>query len=314
MEKTHYKVSVVVCTYNRASILWETLMALADQTVSRESYEVVVVDNHSTDNTLEVAKLFETELKNFKAVYEPEQGLSHARNRGYKQTSAEWVAYLDDDARASKTHVEQILHTIDNHAFDCFGGVYIPWYRYGKPEWFKDRYASNIHIQSHIGELPGSSYLSGGNFVIKRNILTRLGGFSVTLGMKGKTTAYGEETHLQLELRRHQYIIGFDPELIVQHAVVEKKMSVRWFLKSGYASGRDYWESHGTIPSLSGITMPIVKDVIKTFFRLPRHLLKLRLPHYHIQNFSIDIFHPLFYRFGVAVSGVKKILNRVSEQ
>ncbi|MGD8380729.1 MAG: glycosyltransferase, partial [Syntrophobacterales bacterium] len=94
------KISVIVCTYNRAELLGGTLRTLCHQTLDTSEYEVIVVDNNSTDNTREVVDEFCRRSSNVRYCFEPQQGLSHARNQGLQEAKGKYVAYIDDDARA----------------------------------------------------------------------------------------------------------------------------------------------------------------------------------------------------------------------
>ena len=102
------KISVIVCTYNRAYLLKNCLRSLVDQLVETSTFEVIIVNNNATDDTEEVAKSFTEKYPNFRYIIEPNQGLSNARNRGYKEAKGEYVAYIDDDARAYTDWVENI--------------------------------------------------------------------------------------------------------------------------------------------------------------------------------------------------------------
>ena len=90
--------SVVVCTYNRATMLAHVLDSLSQQTISSEKLEVIVVDNNSQDETVDIAKKLLSQFKNHQFLHEPQQGLSYARNCGWRAASGEYVAFLDCDA------------------------------------------------------------------------------------------------------------------------------------------------------------------------------------------------------------------------
>jgi len=90
-------ISVIVCTYNRAELLRELLPTLCEQTVAFTQYEVIVIDNGSTDHTKTVAAVFAARYPQVRYCYEPRQGLSHARNRGWQEAKGDYVAYIDDD-------------------------------------------------------------------------------------------------------------------------------------------------------------------------------------------------------------------------
>lgn len=94
------KISVVVCTFNRADILPLALQSLCEQTPHHDQTEIIVVDNNSPDNTRQVVDEFIEKYPNIRYCFEPIQGLSHARNRGWREARGEYVGYLDDDAKA----------------------------------------------------------------------------------------------------------------------------------------------------------------------------------------------------------------------
>ena len=300
-------VSIIVCTYNRSAILKEALQSFVEQTAEKKLYEVLVVNNKSTDQTQTIAEQFAACNENFRVVMENRQGLSHARNRGYKEANADWVAYMDDDARAFKNWVERVLYVIHNYDFDCFGGVYLPWYKYGRPKWFLDRYGSNQNKIKAIGELPNDLYVSGGNCVFKRSLLEQFNGFPCNLGMTGEKIAYGEETLLQNRIRKKKYKIGFDPELLIEHAVLKKKLNIFWFIKSAYANGRGSWDTFDIDPSFPLLLNRLWHSVLSCFILLLNNTFRLMQPGYYLQNMIIDSFMTLSYTIGATIQGLKRI-------
>jgi glycosyltransferase involved in cell wall biosynthesis len=114
------ELTVIVCTFNRGHLLSETIPSILQQNISNDLYNVLIVNNNS--------------------------GLSYARNTGYKTATTKWIIYLDDDAIAPETFIKTALAIAISNEYDCFGGVYYPWYKYGKPVWFKDRYASTAEF------------------------------------------------------------------------------------------------------------------------------------------------------------------------
>ena len=183
-------------------------------------------------------------------IFEKEQGLSFARNTGYKNTSSDWVAYLDDDAVVDKKWINVMLDVIDNYDFDAFGGVYLPWYRDGKESWFLDEYGSNLGRMnaSSVIELKEKNF-SGGNCVYRRSALIEIGGFSTDLGMSGNTLNYGEETLVQNKMRIKGYKLGFAPQLIIHHYVALYKQTFTWQIRKQWVSGLCYWSALGQTPS-----------------------------------------------------------------
>jgi glucosyl-dolichyl phosphate glucuronosyltransferase len=301
---SQYLISVVVCTYNRANILKYTLQALANQTVAKNLYEVVVINNNSTDHTEEIAKEFIKKYDNYQIIQEREQGISHARNRGIKEAKADYIAYLDDDVRPLENYVERMIWIINNYDFDVFGGRYVPWYLYGKPRWFNDEYACTGHDFEEVRELK-AGFLVGGVMVFKKKALEAFEGFSTDMGPKAERFSYGEDTNLQVRMRKKGLKIGFDPDLVVGHLVAQYKVSIFWFFKSSYINGRDAWNTFEIKPSLS----KIYKGFISIWYYLGKNILnctpKLIRNDYYIQNWCIEVIIPFLYQMGSILSAIK---------
>src|SRR5947207_2185402 len=97
------KISVVIATYNREKYIRQALDALVLQTLPSESFEIIVVNNNSTDRSEEEILAFRKDHPelNFEYVIETNQGLSFSRNRGIHESSGGLVTFLDDDAIAT---------------------------------------------------------------------------------------------------------------------------------------------------------------------------------------------------------------------
>ncbi|MDZ4679295.1 MAG: glycosyltransferase family A protein, partial [Saprospiraceae bacterium] len=160
--------SIIICTYNRSELLASCLESLTTQNVSAHNFEVVVVNNNSSDDTTAVALGFAGKFPHFIAVDEPRQGLSHARNKGIEVAKNEWVVYLDDDAKAAPDFVARANWMIRQGRYKVFGGIFLPWYKYGRPVWFKDAYASNKKY-SKICTLHGDDYACGGIMAFEKS-------------------------------------------------------------------------------------------------------------------------------------------------
>ena len=304
------KISIIICTYNRAELLNETIKSLLNQTVEVSHYEIIIVNNNSTDNTAEIVRGFIDRYNNIRIVLESKQGLSHARNRGYKEAAFDWVAYMDDDAKAFPNYVERILYIIENYNFDCFGGVYLPWFKNKKPKWYKKDWQTNRNLKHETGELGPDKYFSGGNCVFRKDLLQKSNGFNTKIGMKGNTPAYGEETLMINDLRKLNYRIGFDPELKVDHYVDEYKQKVTWFFKSSYAHGRDGWKSFKTKVTFFRVVKSLGNMILLPIINLPGNFVRILTRGYYFQNFIIDTFTPSAVAWGEFVEGIQRLLKR----
>jgi len=232
-------VSVVVCTYNRADLLASCLRSLACQDFDAESFEVIVVDNNSSDETPRIAGACAESDGRFRLVQEAEQGLSHARNRGWREAAGEYIAYIDDDALAYPDWVSEMHAFTTRHPEVCaFGGPYDAFSTSPFPPWLPLEYGSWSLGDIERPIRKGAEWINGTNMVFKRELLAEMGGFSISLGMCGNTVSYGEETRVLLDIQDAGRTVFYVPSMKVRHFLHENKMSLSWLLKASYAVGR----------------------------------------------------------------------------
>jgi len=232
-------ISVVVCTHDRADVLAGALLSLGGQTLDRTCYEVIVVDNNSTDNTPAVVEDFRLRFPDVRYYLETQQGLSHARNRGWREAHGEYIGYMDDDSKAPPEWLEVAKEVIDEQAPAAFGGPNYPFYNSLRPRWFKDEYGTH-QLGPQARALDSTEYVYGMNVFFRRAVLETLGGFDPALGMCGKRIAYGEETAVLLGIRAEMpdEVIYYEPRLYVHHLVPARKMTWPWILRASWAGGR----------------------------------------------------------------------------
>lgn len=232
-------ISVVVCTRDRSALLAGSLRALQAQAIGDGAFEILVVDNGSTDTTREVAARF----PGIRYVFEPRVGLSHARNRGFAEARGGYVAYLDDDGEPPPRWLAVATEVIADRTPAVFGGPYRAFYAAPKPAWFKDRYGSRDHGPEPRFLGPGET-LFGTNMFFRRASLVAAGGFDPALGMSGRRIAYAEETVLQERLRtEHGERLYYDPRLWVRHLVQPGHTRLRWYLAACFGKGRSAYRA-----------------------------------------------------------------------
>lgn len=290
-------ITIIICTYNRDFLLSHCIDSFMQQTVSLSQFKIIVVDNNSKDKTPEIVSEYMEKDVSIQYLFEKKTGLSHARNLGWKSANTEWIAYIDDDAKAASNYVERALQTINQYDFDAFGGMYYGWFKYGRPRWMDLQYGTKQISQKEVGILD-DDFFSGGNFVIKRRVLEQLDGFSTDLGMIKERIGYGEEDDLQKRMRNNGFKIGFDPELVIDHAVLKHKLTLGWQLNSYFASSRDQQKIKKD--SLIKIVFWLLRSLLSVLVRkLPTSIIKLFFDsEYYWENLILDIGMPISYRLG----------------
>ncbi len=119
-------ISVIIPTCNRANLLSAALQSITEQGHPVEKFEVVVVDNGSTDHTREVTAQFADRLSNLRYFYEPEPGLHAGRHRGLQEAQGDVLVYIDDDIRATPAWLEAIAENFADPGVAMVGGNNYP--------------------------------------------------------------------------------------------------------------------------------------------------------------------------------------------
>ncbi|MEW6572036.1 MAG: glycosyltransferase family 2 protein [Bacillota bacterium] len=232
--------SVIICTYNREDVLGNCLDSLSKQKASGDFYEVIVVDNNSTDRTREVVSTYLDRFDNWRYFFESDQGLSYARNRGCKEARGLYLIYIDDDDILPSEYLENVRQVIERFQPDILGGPVYPYYTSKKPRWFKDYYA--IRKNEEQSCFSTRCRITGCNFIIRKALLENLGMFDVDLGMKGNKLGLGEEA-LVLDTYRRKTPAGeqrvyYALECYVLHHVPDYKMKLSYVLARQYCGGK----------------------------------------------------------------------------
>ena len=278
-------ISVVVPTYNRADLLSGCLFSLAEQTIDKDQYEVIVVDNNSTDETIRVANKFCSNQPNFRVVTETVQGHSQARNRGWREAQGAYVAYLDDDARA---HSDWCRRIIDAFSHICpkpvaVGGRIYPWYMVAPPSWFLDDFEIRTwgNKKKFLDATTGQYGFSGSNMAFQKNILELYGGFSSKYGMVGGELRMGEDTELFIRIHKSYPLFWYDPEITVEHYTPSRNMKFSYRYQRYYNIGKSLALMNGAKSNLRYIreVLFLAKFVMREplwFFTKRKGMLKTR--------------------------------------
>lgn len=282
-------ISIIVCTYNRDYILKDCLESLLNQSVDKNMYEIIVVNNNSTDKTQEIAENYAKENANFRVVVESQQGLSYARNRGFREAKFDWVFYMDDDAKASPDMIQEALKMISEYDYVVVSGAIKPWYRNSvKPKWLSDKFGESTFYDESIGRLR-TGKLQGGCSLFLKRVLESIGGFPLHLGMAGNKIAYGEETYVQNKLEEFGYKLGYNQDLYIEHLVPEYKQTMWWHICSKYAVARDtfqIWPNEDYLKGYYRFIKAIKSMIIVSLRSLKQFLIR---QDYYWQNLYIDV-------------------------
>ena len=264
------KLSIVICSYNRAQYIGDALDSLYKQTTSLSDFEVMLVDNNSTDGTPEVYKSWR-EIHpegNFQYLTEHQQGASFARNTGAAHAKTYWLCFMDDDAVAFPDFVANIIkHTQEKPTIVGFGGKIIPKYIPEKPVWMS-YYVSSLVGNFDYSPVPCAfkkgKYPLESNMVIKKSVFDQIGGFNTTLpGVMGTLRIGGEGKELFYKVIGLGEEIYYDPNIIVYHVVETNKLTKEYLYRVASGIGRGE-----RIRTLSISTFSYTMKLIEYCFKL----------------------------------------------
>lgn len=238
------RLSLVIATYNRAEQLMVTLGSVAMQNAEAESWECIVVDNNSSDNTRERVEAFKSEHNslNIRYIFEQNQGLSYARNAGIVASRGDIVAFIDDDERIVADFVSAYIDLFDQHP-DAMaaGGEIIAEYPTGRPRWMS-RYterpiANPMSFGDRVKLFPSSRIPGGGNMAMRRRVFDSIGMFNTSLGRTGKHLLGGEESDLFERIVKHEYRVYYTPRAVMYHIIPKEKLSRDYFVRLATNTG-----------------------------------------------------------------------------
>jgi glycosyltransferase involved in cell wall biosynthesis len=242
--------SIIVSTYNRADLLGEALGSILEQeAVSSWAWEVIAVDNNSTDNTRAVAEMLLAQYPNrLRYVFEAEQGLSAARNRGIRESRGAIIAFTDDDVRVAPDWVETLRAVFDEHPhIDLAGGKILPRWNLPPPPWMGPRQQGPLALQDEGDEpfelnMQRPFFLAGANFAFRREVFTRFGAFSLEFQRVKDFIGSNEDNEFLIRLYRGGLRGLYWPAMVVTADIqlnrMEKNYHRRWMTGNGYFCAR----------------------------------------------------------------------------
>jgi hypothetical protein len=217
------------------------------------------------------------------------------------------ICFIDDDSLVKPDFIQRLGFLIRETDHKVVGGLFLPWYHFGKPVWYQDKFASN-KLPSEELTVPGGNWMATGCvMMLELDLIQQLGGFDPKVGMNGSAIAYGEETYLQEGARKLGHKPVYDPLLVVDHAVLPYKLELSWFFVSYFALGRDRIIGGEVIATPLSLLKEFLIGNLMMTYDLIRSTPKLLRKDYYIQNWMIDVFRKPAKRIGTIYTGLQKM-------
>lgn len=243
-------VSIIIPTHNRCSLLEKTIRSLVNQDFPKDNYEILVVDNGSTDSTRQVA---EAEVSaypehNIRYIFEPEPGLHSGRHRGAREAKGEILCYLDDDVTVEAGWLKAVAQTFAETDAGLVGGKILPAYEIKPPQWL-----SRLVVTTSEGEMLSQlslidfgqqlrqidpCYVWGCNYSVRRDLVFECGGFRPDSVPFDIVQYRGDgEIALSKAIEAKGYKAYYNPKACVYHYVPKERMTAEYFCKRQFRQG-----------------------------------------------------------------------------
>ncbi len=230
------RLDVIVPTFNRHTLLDKTLQSLWRAGVPQGlEVHVTVVDNNSTDRTPEVVQQWQDSFEGrLHYLFERQQGRSAALNAGIRATDGDLVGMIDDDEEIDEGWYARAHAAFSKGDLDFIGGPYVPRWGATPPDWLPMNYVGVIgwidggdRVVAFDKSYPG--ILMGGNAVLTRAILDRVGLYKTALSRTGKRLLAGEDEDMYARLLAAGARGLYLPDLIIYHYVPPERLTKRYF-------------------------------------------------------------------------------------
>lgn len=236
--------TVVLCTHNHLEKLKRTLSDLDSLSRPEASWELLIIDNASTDGTTEFLATIDWQDFNLPArgIREEKLGLSNARNRGIREARGEYIFFMDDDETPDPEWLTNYEHAIISNRPDALGGRIEVYFEDGiRPRWLQEELLGFLGKLDYGPEpfrlTEPDTPIFGGNFVFRRDIFDRIGDFDAGLGRKGVANIGGEDTEIYDRMIAFGCDVRWVPDAVINHRIQAAKLKRDYFLDLHYREG-----------------------------------------------------------------------------
>jgi len=234
-------ISIIVCSYNRDRMFEETVNSFLDGRIDGIDYELLLVDNNSTDKTRQMGEGFSARFHRIRYVNEPIQGLSRARNRGIRESVGDIVVFADDDVYFSPGWLEALVSTFERRPdVACIGGKVSPHFESDRPYWLEDELLDVYSITQYGDQervIHPPEYPIGCNMAFRRAVFEKVGGFPTSLGRKPGNLLSNDEIYFLLCVEKAGLKTLYLPDAQVSHRILPDRVTQQWLRRRWYWQG-----------------------------------------------------------------------------
>ena len=240
------QISVILCTYNRGQSLSQTLGSIAASAPPETAnWEVLVVDNNSSDDTRSVIEGFCRQYPGrFRYIFDPVQGKSHALNAGIRSSSGEILAFVDDDVLVDPNWLHNLTASLEDNHWAGVGGQILPEQGFKPPYWIplQDKYALAplAVFTPNLGAGPLSEAPFGTNMAFRRSMFEKYGNFRTDFGPKpgSANPQKSEDSEFGHRLLAAGEQLRYEPSAIIYHVIPSDRLRKEYFVTWWYEKAR----------------------------------------------------------------------------
>lgn len=215
------------------------------QSYSKDDYEIIIVNNNSTDNTEAVCKELETSYPEhiIRSFLEEEQGVSYARNRGVKEAKGKFIVFIDDDETVGEDHLKTLAKYFQEYPYaELAASAVIPIYETEVPKWmspFTERLIGGTFEPdgNEVKVLNKKQYPGTGHTIVKRCLFDKYGMYNVNLGRKADGLLGAEDKDMAFRWIVNKVKCYFFPGIPVYHHIAAYKLTTTFFNKLTFSIG-----------------------------------------------------------------------------
>jgi glycosyltransferase involved in cell wall biosynthesis len=255
------EITVILCTFNRCRTLAKALESIAASTLPRTvAWEVLVVDNNSSDQTRALVEEFcRRQPGRFRYLFEPQQGLSYARNTGVREARGDIICFVDDDVMVDPAWLQNLTETLHDDEWAGAGGRICLEQNFSPPSWLplQGPYSMGGQLAAlfDLGDKPSALDRPphGTNMAYRKAMFEKYGGFRTDLGRCGNNLIGQEDVEFGERLMAGGERLWYAPSALVYHPVQQERLTKEYFLAWWFGCGQAIVRQRGRRLSKWGI-------------------------------------------------------------
>ncbi len=267
-------ISVLIASYNGEYTLPRTLQALAEVRAPLSGWELIAVDNGSTDNSAEILRSFAGRLP-LHYILHPQRGKNRALNAALQHARGDLVVFTDDDVLADANWLVAFEQTAAvRPAYEIFGGCIVAHWEQAPPRWLLDKVPLGMTYAITDPSLPAGDIFPGkvwgANMMVRRQVFDSGLRFNESVGPAAGQYVMGGETEFNLRAAARGHRCCFVPEARISHIIRPHQLEPEWVLNRAFRFGQNMWNQERSgrrteEPTLAGLPRWQVRRYVEHF-------------------------------------------------